>query len=349
MKKHILLTILTALILALGSAGTVRAEIIPPFGEGQTGLQAVVLCDSLTVRSEPSASSGAVKILKYRDLVIVTKQSAGWAYCVLGDSEDAAAGWVKADYIAVDPAWYRTETDTPVYAWNDTTAPKVALLGANTVFLDPDTFLPILKDEGEWILVSLRGAAGWINLRNRTAETAVTGSAAGTERQDGERFETTVIIEGMAEPVRYEHVRNSRIGYGMDYDYELFVRRNEGDRERFISVYDDPANPQNYLEVTCSKENADAVSASVSEALSKDYEIIREPFLLDRAGSCIRIDASGAKGGAGTPDSLQTVYIIPASDGCRVAAAHYTYESADGFGRRLESIVNTLIIINRAE
>ena len=348
MKKHILLTILTALILALGGTGTVRAEVIPPFGEGQIGLQAVVLCDSLTVRSEPSTSSAAVTVLKHRDLVIITKESAGWAYCVLGDSEDAAAGWVKADYIAIDPAWYRTETDTPVYAWNDTAAPKVALLGANTAFLDPNTFLPILKDEGEWILVSLRGAAGWIYLQNRTAEPAGTGSGAGTERQDGERFEATIMIEGTTEPVRYEHVRNSRIGFGADYDYELFVRRNEGDRERFISVYDDPANPQNYLEVTCSKEHADAVSASVSEALSKDYEISREPFLLDGAGGCVRIEAA-AKGGAGTPGPLQTVYIIPAADGCRVAAVHYTFESAEGFGRRLESIVNTLTIINRAE
>ena len=39
----------------------------------------------------------------------------------------------------------------------------VALLDANTEYLDPETFLPILKDEGEWIIVSLRGATGWIH------------------------------------------------------------------------------------------------------------------------------------------------------------------------------------------
>ena len=35
-------------------------------------------------------------------------------------------------------------------------APKVALL-------DKDTLLPILKDDGEWLVVSLRGATGWIH------------------------------------------------------------------------------------------------------------------------------------------------------------------------------------------
>lgn len=149
MKKILLL-----LVLAL-ALGTASAEIIPPHGEGQIGLQAVVLCDSLTVREEPRTSSGTVKTLKYGALPIVTRQIDGWAYCVLSDSEDALSGWVNADYIAVDPAWYRVEGKTPVYAWDDAYAPKVALLSGGTT-------LPILKDEGSWLLVSLRGAVGWI-------------------------------------------------------------------------------------------------------------------------------------------------------------------------------------------
>ena len=155
MKKIVFLTILAALILALGCVGVVHAEIIPPHGEGQIGLQAVVLCETLTVRQDPNASSRVVETLRYKDLPIVVDQSDGWAYCVLDDSEDAASGWVNADYIAVDPAWYRTEKKTTVYAWDEAAAPKVALLDANTT-------LPNLKDEGDWLVVSLRGAVGWI-------------------------------------------------------------------------------------------------------------------------------------------------------------------------------------------
>jgi len=155
MKKQIWSAVLALVVLLSGSMITAHAEILPPYGEGQIGLQAVVLCEKLTVRENPGTFSGTVQTLPYGQMISVTEQSDGWARCVLGDSEDAASGWVNADYIAVDPAWYRTDALTPVYAWDDTAAPKVALLDAGTT-------LPILKDDGEWLVVSLRGATGWI-------------------------------------------------------------------------------------------------------------------------------------------------------------------------------------------
>ena len=158
MKKYGWLGLLTALLLILGALGMAQAEILPPRGEGQIGLQAVVLCETLTLREGPSASSKALYTLSYGDLPIVMRlqQQDEWAYCTLGDSEDSLQGWLNTDYLAIDPARYRTEAATPVYAWRDTAAPKVALLDRNTT-------LPILKDEGEWVVVSLRGAAGWIH------------------------------------------------------------------------------------------------------------------------------------------------------------------------------------------
>ena len=155
MKKNIRILILALLVLALGSVTAARAEVIPPYGEGQFGLSAVVLCEELTMREKPSASSKAVETLHYGDRPNVISQSDGWAYCVDGDSEDSPVGWIRADYIAIDPAWYETGAATWVYAWNDAAAPKVALL-------EKGTTLPILKDDGAWFVVSLRGASGWI-------------------------------------------------------------------------------------------------------------------------------------------------------------------------------------------
>ena len=163
MKKFGWLAILIALILISGSIGFARAEIIAPFGEGQIGRHGAILCEELSLREKPDFSSGVIQTLRYGDTILVTEQQNGWARVVLGDAEDSGWGWVNADYIVVDPAWYRTEGKTPVYAWNDTAAPRVALLGANTELFDPDTFLPILKTEGEWMIVSLRGAVGWIH------------------------------------------------------------------------------------------------------------------------------------------------------------------------------------------
>lgn len=156
MKKHVWLMILTVMIMIIGSMMTVQAEIIPPYGEGQIGLSAVVLCENLTLRQAPGANAGVLDTLHDGARIIVSEQKDGWAHIFTGDSEDSAEGWVKAEYLAIDPAWYRADSATPVYAWDDTSALKVGLL-------DKDTVLPILKDDGEWIVVGLRGASGWIH------------------------------------------------------------------------------------------------------------------------------------------------------------------------------------------
>lgn len=156
MKKIAWLTVLAVLVLVLGSLVSAQATILPPHGEGQIGLEAVVLCESLTVRQSRDTNSRTVKTLKYGQKFIVMNQVDGWADVVVSDDVDAAPlGWVNADYIAVDPSWYRTDAKTPVYAWDDIDAPKVALL-------DKGVTLPVLKDDGRWLVVSLRGATGWI-------------------------------------------------------------------------------------------------------------------------------------------------------------------------------------------
>ena len=153
MKKMILFALAMAMLLIAAAA---QAEIIPPHGEGQIGLQAAILCEKLTLREAPRSDAGIIDELTNSDFIIVTKQMDGWAEIMRSDSEDAGiAGYVNAEYLMIDPAWYRTTGATSVYAWNDVTAPKVGLL-------DADTTLPILKDEGDWLIVGLRGATGWI-------------------------------------------------------------------------------------------------------------------------------------------------------------------------------------------
>ena len=151
----------------------------------------------------------------------------------------------------------------------------------------------------------------------------------------------------MEETVRYEHVRNDTLGFEMDYDYESFIRRSEADRESFLSIYDDKNNPENYLELTYRAEDADTVAASVRALLSQEYDLLESERVLERAGSCIRIEASELKGTGRMADLLQVVYIIPASDGCRVATEHFSIESAEGFGRRFSYMLDTLAVIDR--
>ena len=166
-------------------------------------------------------------------------------------------------------------------------------------------------------------------------------------RQDGDRFEDVIMLEGMEETVQYEHVVSETVGFEMDYDYEFFLRRSEADWERFVSVWDNAETPENYLEVTYSAESAEAAEASISEALSQEYDLLKEMRTLDRAGDCIRIEASVLKDTNTMADQLQAVYIFPAPDGCRIATAHYAIEGAEGFGRRFAYMLNTLSVISK--
>ncbi len=180
--------------------------------------------------------------------------------------------------------------------------------------------------------------------------TAVTTSAAVAEtgRQDGERFEAVIVLEGMEETVPYEHIRNEALGFEMDYDYEKFVRKSEPDRERFISVWDDAEKPENYLELTYHAEDADTVAASVRAELSQEYDLLESTRELDRAGSCLYMEASVLKGTNTMADRLQLVTIIPASEGCIEAREHLVIEASEGFGRRFSYMLNTLSLIDRS-
>ncbi len=177
---------------------------------------------------------------------------------------------------------------------------------------------------------------------SRTTGRDPSGAETETARKDGERFEAIIVLEGMEETVRYEHIRNDVIGFEMDYDYENFVRHSEADREFFISDWDDPEHPENCFEVTHSPEDADAVAASIAGELSKEYDILTDLRMLEHAGECIRIEASELKGTGRMADRLQVVYIIRASDGCCIVAARFSAEGAEGIGRRFDYMMHTL-------
>ena len=176
-------------------------------------------------------------------------------------------------------------------------------------------------------------------------ETPETPAVGG--RQDGERFESVITLEGMEETVRYEHLRREDLGFEMDYDYENFVRQSEGERERFVSNWDDPAEPENYLEVSYDTGNANLVADALSATLSQEYDLLRDERELDNGVSCVRIEASVVKGTNQMADHLQVIYIIPAGSGSVVAKAAYAVEGAEGFGRRFTYMVNTLNSLER--
>ena len=221
----------------------------------------------------------------------------------------------------------------------------VILTGEDGVFTTEDGVVYHLGNDG------MLRAEGYEDLyiNDIAAKAAAEGTAEpAVARQDGERFEAVIVMEGMEETVNYEHIRNEALGFEMDYDYETFSRSSEADRERFVLVWDDPANPENYLELSYSPESAEYAAGAISEALSAEYELYRDDsYMLEHAGRCIYISASSVKGGGYSPEHVQTVYVIPAGEGCIVATEHCSLESAEGIGRRFTYMLHTLSLIEK--
>ncbi|MBO7449111.1 MAG: hypothetical protein J6U54_01970 [Clostridiales bacterium] len=164
-----------------------------------------------------------------------------------------------------------------------------------------------------------------------------------TGRSDGERFESTIMLEGMEETVNYEHVIDKHIGIELDYEYESLSRSSATNLLILTSIYDDQNYPQNYLEITYCSTDAASFTETLKESLSNYYDVTENKGMLEKMGSCTILDTSNPK----DTDGLVRVYIIPINSGCIVATSHFTIEAAEGFGARFANIVNTISTTDR--
>ena len=163
MKK--LICMVLAVLLLTGSAS---ATILEPQGVDlgfklATGIEAkyaVVLCRSLSVHLDHDATSRKMKTLSAGDSFLTWDNWNEWYNCYYSEERDA--GWTRNYYLLEDPAYYITDGQTAVYAYGDTQAPRVALLGRNEE-------LPIILETDEWCVVSIRGASGWIRKTSKDA------------------------------------------------------------------------------------------------------------------------------------------------------------------------------------
>ena len=326
MNKMLRLTAVIALIFALACAGFASAEIFAPHGEGQIGVGAVVASEEVAIYDKPSEDAKVVETLPFGHTLILMAMEDDWGYCALSDDVDGEpAGWVSTEGLIVDPCWFMTREETPAYADKDATSEVLARF-------DADMIMPVLKIEGDWIGVNANGKIGWINVPD----------AANTPDA---RFDAVIMIEGMEETVQYEHAVNEELGIAINYEYKLFERFSEEDREYFVSVYDDPEDPSECFDITYRAEAADEVLAVESASLKDEYEITVSEITLDGAGNCMRINASEVKGGKYMAEVLRDVYVIPAGDGCYVVSTRCNIESAEGFGVRVRNMINTLTVL----
>lgn len=171
MKKLTVILLMLAIFASSASATILPADGVNEGFKAFTGMDctsAVVLCESLSILNARGDQGGKkVDTLYYGQKVPVLESWDGYAKISYYDA--TRTGWVRNDYLLMDPAWYICDDDMQVYAYPDTMSPRVALLNEGTK-------LPILTEWADgksingWVCVSLRGAAGWI--RKTPADTA---------------------------------------------------------------------------------------------------------------------------------------------------------------------------------
>ena len=128
-----------------GALAGSEADAVPGF----------VLCQSLTMRESASASAKAVHTLVYGDTVDILAQDGVFTQVAAGDGAQRVRGWVRGEYLLVDPAMYVSAGETAVYAYPGEDAPRVGLLSGGETH-------PVIARLSGYIVISLRGASGFV-------------------------------------------------------------------------------------------------------------------------------------------------------------------------------------------
>ena len=128
-----------------GALAGSEADAVPDF----------VLCQSLTMREIASASAKAVHTLVYGDTVDILAQDGVFTQVAAGDGAQRVRGWVRGEYLLVDPAMYVSAGETAVYAYPGEDAPRVGLLSGGETH-------PVIARLPGYVVISLRGASGFV-------------------------------------------------------------------------------------------------------------------------------------------------------------------------------------------
>ncbi len=130
----------------------VTLRVKPTEGDDTTSLgTGYVLCESLSLKQLPSASSDTLLTLSYGSTFQVHQEKEGWYYI----DDQGTKGWVNTKYVLLNPSYYTTGKETPAYAYGDQEAKRVGLI-------DPGVKLPVIAELADYYVVSLRGASAFI-------------------------------------------------------------------------------------------------------------------------------------------------------------------------------------------
>ena len=115
-----------------------------------------VLCESLSVREQPNTLADVVTTLPYGTTFEIRDGINSW-YWITCNAPNGSRyeGYVRSEYVLVDPQTYSPSAETAVYAMPSTGSKRVGLIEAGTSH-------PIIGEMDGFYAISLRGASGFV-------------------------------------------------------------------------------------------------------------------------------------------------------------------------------------------
>lgn len=167
-----------AAVEAAGQSGYMpRTHIAFPAEEEWQGYDTgAVLCQTLSFREMPDSASARLDVLETGEkFVILAEKNGFYLACRRDESgEKYETGWVNADYVAKNMGTLMTRATVHARAYGDESAPLVGEIKRGTR-------LNLIARVGEYYVVSLRGASGFIHESQSVELDAQARAALGLE------------------------------------------------------------------------------------------------------------------------------------------------------------------------
>lgn len=115
-----------------------------------------VLCESLSLRENPDAASNVLLTLTYGAYCTLIEESGSWYNVVYRNEQGQRySGWVRKEYVLINPDYFTPNGETPVYAMPSSTSKRVGLISSGTTY-------PIIGEFNGFLAISLRGGSGFV-------------------------------------------------------------------------------------------------------------------------------------------------------------------------------------------
>ena len=163
---------------------------------------------------------------------------------------------------------------------------------------------------------------------------------------DGTRFETTITLEGMPEPVQAEHLDCKGGAFSIDYFYEDFFHQSSEYGDTFAWSYSEDMVSGHYLSISITPGMTAAEVLTYADiTLTEGFaQVTKENTTVAGYDAVVAICAAPVDTSYYAADAEVLFYYIDTPHGCMTIEQCCSLEALEGVGARMSAMLATLRI-----